>query len=136
MVDSKCEILWADNSGAYLGRHPKENYSEGLDGTDKQAIIAKQRLISKMLWIWINKPMNTDANWKLSDFISAYNFNTQDDGATMFCVIIKSLQPDTNAVCSDIKSNMENMNMSHFKHDIPKINLKIAEWMNEISISR
>ena len=52
----------------------------------------------------------------------------------MFCVIIKSLQPDTNAVCSDIKSNMENMNMSHFKHDIPKINLKIAEWMNEISI--
>ena len=27
------------------------------------------------------------------------------------------------------------MKMSHFKHEIPKANLQIAEWMNEISIA-
>ena len=31
MVDSYCEILWADNSGAYLGHQPTANYAAGLD---------------------------------------------------------------------------------------------------------
>ena len=45
------------------------------------------------------------------------------------------VRPDTGAILSDIKTNMETMNMSNFNHDIPKSNLHIAEWMNEISIA-
>ena len=44
------------------------------------------------------------------------------------------VRPNICAGFSDIKSNLENMKMSHFKHDTPKSNLKIAEWMNEVSI--
>ena len=33
VVDSHYEILWADNSGANLRRHPTENYASGLDDT-------------------------------------------------------------------------------------------------------
>ena len=40
MVDSHYYILWADNSGADLGRHSTENCSEVLDDTYKQAVIA------------------------------------------------------------------------------------------------
>ena len=46
------------------------------------------------------------------------------------------VRPDTHAGCSDIKYKLENMKMSHFKHDTPKSNLHIAEWMNEIYIYR
>ena len=31
MVYSHCEILWADNYGADLGRHLAANYAAGLD---------------------------------------------------------------------------------------------------------
>ena len=44
MVESHCKILWAENSGANLGRHTTENYASGLDDAEKQAIIAHQRL--------------------------------------------------------------------------------------------
>ena len=53
----------------------------------------------------------------------------------MFFFIVKMVQPDTCAGFSDIKSNLENMKMSQFKHDISIANLNIVEWMNEISIS-
>ena len=53
----------------------------------------------------------------------------------MFFVIVKLVRPDTCAGCSNIMYRLENMNMSHFKHDIPKDNLHILEWMNEISIT-
>ena len=33
MVDSYCEILWADNPGEYLGNHRTENYAAGLVDT-------------------------------------------------------------------------------------------------------
>ena len=39
MMESQCEILWADNSGAALGGHPTANYASGIYDTDKQAII-------------------------------------------------------------------------------------------------
>ena len=39
MVESHCEILWYDNSGAYLGRQTTENYAAGLDDAAKQAVI-------------------------------------------------------------------------------------------------
>ena len=53
----------------------------------------------------------------------------------MFFVVVKKFEPDIRTGRSDIKFNMENMNMSQFKHDIPRSNLNIVEWMNEISIS-
>ena len=66
---------------------------------------------------------------------SAYTFSAPDYGAAMFFGIVKMVWPDTRKRCSDIKSNPENINISHLKHDIPKSNLKVAEWMNEIYIS-
>ena len=53
----------------------------------------------------------------------------------MFFVNIKIVRPDTHAGYSDIKSKLENTKMSHLKYDIPKSNLQIAEWTNEISIA-
>ena len=53
----------------------------------------------------------------------------------MLFVIVKIVRPDTRPGCSDINSNLENMKMSHFKHDIPKSNLQISEWTNKISIT-
>ena len=53
----------------------------------------------------------------------------------MFFVIFKRVQPDTHVGCPDIKYNLESTKMSHLKHDIPKTNLQIAEWTNEISIA-
>ena len=44
MVDSHCEILWADNSEAGLGCHPTENYVSGIDDPSKKSVIAQQRL--------------------------------------------------------------------------------------------
>ena len=44
------------------------------------------------------------------------------------------IQLDTCAGCSDIKYKLENMKVSHSKHEIPKANLHITEWMNDIYI--
>ena len=53
MVESQCEILWADKYGADLGHYPTANYSAGLNYTAKQSEIAQQRLRYKMLGLWI-----------------------------------------------------------------------------------
>ena len=127
MVDSHCEIMWSDNSGADLGRHPTENYAAGLDDAAKQAVMAKKRLRSKMLGIRTKNSMTTYDKRKLRAFKSVYNLNAQYDGAVMFFVIVKRTRPDTCAGCSDIKYNLENMKISHFKNYIPKANLQIAE---------
>ena len=125
MVDSQCEILWADNSGADLGSHPTENYASGLDYAEKQAIFSQKRLMSKMLGIWIKKSLYTDAKRKLKYFKSSYNFKYQDDRSAIFFVIVKIVRPDTCVGCSGIKSNLDNMKISHFKHGIPKSKLHI-----------
>ena len=52
----------------------------------------------------------------------------------MFFVVVKTARPDMCSGWSDIKSYLENMKMDHFKHDTPKSNLHIAEWMSDISI--
>ena len=91
--------------------------------------------MSKMLGIWIKNSLTNYYKRKLSAFKYAYTFITQDDGAPMFFVIVKMVQLDTNAGCSDINSKMENIDMYLFKHDIPKSNLQIKKWMNKISIS-
>ena len=79
-----------------------------------------------MLGLYIKNSLTTDANCKIRDFKSAYTFNAQDDGAAMFFVVVKMVQPDTRAQFSDIKYNLGNINMSHFKHYTPKLNLQIA----------
>ena len=89
MVDSHYEILWADNSGADLGHHPTSKYSAGIYDAEKQAIIAQQRLRSKMLGLWIKNSLTTDAKCKLRYFNSAYSFKSQYDGAAIFLVIFK-----------------------------------------------
>ena len=135
MVLSHCEILWDDSYGEYLGRHLTENYASGLDDSEKQEIISQQRLRSKMLGLRINNYLATDANGKLRDFSSAYNYNTQDDGYAMLFAIVKMVRPETCAGCSDIKYNLENMKMYYLKHEISKANLQIAKCMNDISIT-
>ena len=134
MVDSHPEILWDNNSGAYLGRYSTENHGSGLYDTEKQAIIDQQRLRPNIIGLSIRNSLSTDSKRKLRLFNYAYNFNTQDDGTTMLFVIIKMVRPDAHTGCPYIKSNMDNMKMSQFKHYTPKYNLHIAEWMNEISI--
>ena len=52
----------------------------------------------------------------------------------MFFVIIKMVRPEKHAECIDIKSKTENINISQFKHDIPRSKLQIEERMNKISI--
>ena len=135
MVDSHCEILWSDNSGADLGSHLTANYAAVLENAAKQAVIAQHYLRSKMLCIWIKKSLTTNANRKLRALKYAYNFNAQDDGATMLFVTVKMVRLDTRTGCSDIKSKPENTKMPHLKNDTPKTNLHISEWMNDISIA-
>ena len=86
-----------------------------------------------MLGLWIKKLLTTYAKHKLRNFRTAYNFNNQDDEYSFF-VMVKMVRPDTRAGLLDTKSNLETMNMSQFKHDITRANLKIVEWINEISI--
>ena len=71
MVKSHCEIMWADNPGAYFRCHPTANYSEGIDDVEKQAIISQNRLRSNMLDIWFKSSLTTYANFKLWAFKSA-----------------------------------------------------------------
>ena len=113
MVDSHCEILCADNSGADLGRHTTANYTAGLYDTANKEVISQQRLRYKMLGLWIKNSLTTNAKRKSMDFKSAYTFNTQYDGFARFFVIVKMVRHDTHAGCSYIKSKLENMNMSH-----------------------
>ena len=53
----------------------------------------------------------------------------------MLFSIAQMVQYDTHAGCSDIKTNLVTMNIPQFNHEIPRSNLHIVEWMNEISIS-
>ena len=118
-----------------LGRHPTADYGAASNNAVKKAIISQQRLSSKMLGLCIKNSLPVDTQRKLRAFNSAYTLNTQDNVDVTFFVIVKIVRPDTPSGCSDIKSNLESMNMSQFKHDIPKANLQIAEWMNKIIIS-
>ena len=52
----------------------------------------------------------------------------------MLFFIVKMVCPDTRAGLSDIKTKLETMKISQFKHDISKANPHIEEWINEISI--
>ena len=82
----------------------------------------------------MKKYLVTNVKRNLRSFKSAYKFNTQYYGYAMFFVIVKLVIIYTHAGFSDIKSKLENMKMSQFKHDIPKANLLISEWTNKIFI--
>ena len=84
MVESHCEILWANNSGVGLGRHPTEDYGAATDNAENLSIISQQRLKSKMIILWINKSLTTDNKCKLRAFKISYTYNNQDDGAAVF----------------------------------------------------
>ena len=69
MMELHCEIMWANNPGAGLGQPPPtSDYGAAPDAPEKQAIISKYHLISKMLGTWINNLPITDARRKLRDF--------------------------------------------------------------------
>ena len=106
MVDSHCEILWANKSVAGLGRHPTAYNGAAEDVPENQPIIPQQRLRSKMIGLWINNSLTTDDKRKLRAFRTAYTFNNQYDGAAMFFVILKMVRPDTREGCSDINTKL------------------------------
>ena len=76
-----------------------------------------------MLGLWIKKLLTTDEKLIIRAFRTAYTFNNQCYGSIIIFVIVKTVLPDTHKGCSDIKSNMDTMNMSQLKHDIPRSNL-------------
>ena len=75
MVDSHCEIMWADNSGTDSGRHPTANYGAGLDDPAKQAVQAQKLLMHKMLDLCNNNSLATNYKSNLRYFNSGYTFN-------------------------------------------------------------
>ena len=48
--------------------------------------------------------------------------------------IVKMVHSDTYDGYLDIIMKLDTMKLSQFKHGIPRVNLHIPEWMNEISI--
>ena len=64
MVESHCEILWADNSGENLGRQPTANYVAAIYDAEKQVIIAHKDLRYNMLCLCIKNSLTTDTKCK------------------------------------------------------------------------
>ena len=95
MVDSHCEVMWANNSVVGLGCHPIEDYGSAVDFPVKHIIISQHRLRSNMIGLWIKKSLTNDAKHMLSAFRTAYNFNNQYDGTAMLFFIVKMVRPDT-----------------------------------------
>ena len=106
-----------------------------MGAPDKQETISQQWLRSNMISLWTNNSLITDAKYKLRVFKTEYTYSNNDYGAAMFFVIVEMVRSDTCTGWSNINTNLESMKKSHSKHDIPKANLQIVKWMNEISIS-
>ena len=68
MVDSRCEILWENNPGAVLGRHPTGDYGVAPDDSEKQEIITPQLLSPKTIGLWIKNLLTTNSKHKLRAF--------------------------------------------------------------------
>ena len=126
MIDSCCENLCANNSGAGLGCLPTAYYGSAPDDVAKQSLISQQCLRSKIMGLWINNYLTTDVNCKLIAFGTSYTFNNQDEESSMLFVRVKMVHPDTRSGFSYIKTKLQTMKMSHFKHDISKANIQEA----------
>ena len=84
MVESHCEVLWVNNTGAGFGHHPTSYYGAAEDVLSNQAIITRKRLRYKILVLCINNFLTTDAKFKLRYLKTSYTFNNQYDGDTIF----------------------------------------------------
>ena len=130
IIESHYEILWANKSGAGLGCISTAYYGAAPDDVEKQVLISQQSLRSKILGLWIKNSLTAEGKRKLIVFRTSYTFKHQDYGAAMFFVVVKIVCPDTIYGCSDIKTKLDTMKISQFKHSISKANLQILEWMN------
>ena len=124
-MESHCEILWEENQGAHLVRHPKSDYVAGLNYAHKHRIIGQQSLRSNMLILWIIKPLTTGVKRKMRAYMSPYAFNIQYDVSKIFFAIVKIVRPDKCEGLSDTKTNLKTMNFYQLNHEIPKGNLHI-----------
>ena len=106
IIESHCEKLWAKNTGAGLGHLTTANYGAEPDYAAKQDLISQKRLRPKMLGLWINNDLTTEAKSKLRAFKTSYNFNNQYEGDSMLFVIVKIVRPDARSGCSDIKNKL------------------------------
>ena len=106
-----------------MGYQPTSDYEVAPDDDSKQALIYQRYLRSNILSLWNKNLLATDAKHKLRAYKTSYSYNSQDDGAVMFFVIVKMVHPDTLSSCSDINTKLEKMKLSHLKHDIPRENL-------------
>ena len=86
--------------------HPTADYGAAANFPSKKLIISQQRLKSKNLSLWIKNSLTTDEKHKLRAFKTSYTYNNQDDGATIFFVIVKFYRPDTCAGYLYIKTNI------------------------------
>ena len=105
-MDSQCEIMWEDNSGAGLGRQPTADYWSDADNTGKKSLIAQQRLRTKKLIPWIRNSLNTYMKRNLRAYKTSYDHNSEYDGDTMLFVDVKMIWPDTFSSFSDSNANM------------------------------
>ena len=60
MVESQCEILWADNLGSGLGHHPTADNGVAAENPEKEAITTQQKLRYTMIGPWINISLTSD----------------------------------------------------------------------------
>ena len=81
--------MWANNSGAGLGRHLITDYVAAPDDPVNNSMIAQHHLRSNMIGLWIKKCMTTDAKDKLRAFRTKYNFKYQYHGAAFFFGFVK-----------------------------------------------
>ena len=68
IIDSHCEKLWANKSGAGLGHLPSADYGAATADTAKQALIYQKHLRSKILGLWINNSLTNEDKRKLRAF--------------------------------------------------------------------
>ena len=105
-MDPSSETLWEENSGSGLGHHPTSDYEVSSDISAKQALIYQERLRYKMISLWIKNSLTKDEKRKLRSYKISYSYNRQDDGSTIFFVILTMAIPNTRTGCSDINKNM------------------------------
>ena len=89
MVESHCEMMWAENYGVYLWRHPTENCAVGLYDASNQEVIYQQQLRFNILDLLIKNSLITNSKRNPRAFKYAYDFNSQDDGAEILFGIVK-----------------------------------------------
>ena len=116
MINWHCETLWEEKSGAYLGRHPTADFGGAENNAEKQVLVVKQRLSSKML------------HWYKTQ-IEGYNtssaYNSQFYEATIFFVVSKMAFTRTHTGYSDTKTKLETIKLYQFNHSLPMGNSRL-----------